>query len=187
MTRSSAGSARAWPVILLALLALIAIAPLIAHGCSCGHDFEFHLQSWLDAAAQLRHDAFDPARTISAAWNAGEPRFLFYPPLSWMLGGLLTLLLPFPAVPVAFTAIVLFGAAISMYNLALAYASPAPSQSSPPPSTSRAPTCSSPQLRAHRIRRIARHHMAALAAALGPARAASHPRPRALACSPLAQ
>ena len=125
MLRSSASSARAWPVALLALLALIAVAPLIAHGCSCGHDFEFHLQSWLDAAAQLRHGTVDPAWTVSAAWNAGEPRFLFYPPLSWMLGGLLTLLLPFPAVPVAFTAIVLFGAAVSMYILARAYASSA--------------------------------------------------------------
>jgi hypothetical protein len=105
------------------LLALIAVAPLIAHGCSCGHDFEFHLQSWLDASAQLRHGTFDPAWTISAAWNAGEPRFIFYPPLSWMLGAVLTLLLPFPAVPIAFTAIVLFGAAVSMYILARDYAS----------------------------------------------------------------
>ena len=122
MPRSTARSQRAWPAIFLALLALLAIAPLITHGCSCGHDFEFHLQSWLDAAAQMRHGTFDPSWTVSAAWNAGEPRFLFYPPLSWMLGALLTLLLPFPAVPIAFTAIALFGAAVSMYVLARAYA-----------------------------------------------------------------
>ena len=122
MPRSTAGFARAWPAIALALLAFIAVAPLIAHGCSCGHDFEFHLQSWLDASAQMRHGTLDPAWTNSAAWNAGEPRFLFYPPLSWMLGALLTLLLPFPAVPIAFTAIALFGAAVSMYIFARAYA-----------------------------------------------------------------
>jgi hypothetical protein len=73
----------------------------------------------------MRHGNIDPAWTISAAWNAGEPRFIFYPPLSWMLGALLTLLLPFPTVPIAFTAIALFGAAISMYILARAYAPPA--------------------------------------------------------------
>jgi len=122
MSRFTARSARAWPAALLALLALLAVIPLVAHGCSCGHDFEFHLQSWLDAAAQFRHGIPDPAWTNSAAWNAGEPRFLFYPPLSWMLGALLTLLLPFSAVPIAFTAFALFGAAVSMYKLAQAYA-----------------------------------------------------------------
>src|SRR6202012_698258 len=126
MHRSPAGFARAWPAILLPLLALAAVAPLIAHGCSCGHDFEFHLQSWLDAAAQMRHGTVDPAWTYSAAWNAGEPRFLFYPPLSWMLGALLTLALPIFVVPVIFTAICLAGAGLAMYRLARAYA-PRPS------------------------------------------------------------
>ena len=122
MSRFFAASSRARPAIILALLALIATAPLIAHRCSCGHDFEFHLQSWLDAAAQMRHGTLDPSWTTTAAWNAGEPRFLFYPPLSWMLGALLTLVLPFSAVPIAFTAIALFGAAISMYCLARVFA-----------------------------------------------------------------
>ena len=123
MLRSSAGFARAWPAILIPLLALIVVAPLIAHGVSCGHDFEFHLQSWLDAAAQMRHGTVDPAWTISAAWNAGEPRFLFYPPVSWMIGALLSLAMPLSAVPIVFTAVALLGAGATMYLLARDYAS----------------------------------------------------------------
>lgn len=125
MLRSSAGFARAWPAILLPLLALMIVVPLIAHGVSCGHDFEFHLQSWLDAAAQMRHGTLDPAWTISAAWNAGEPRFLFYPPVSWMIGALLSLAMPLSAVPVVFTAVALLGAGATMYLLARDYASQA--------------------------------------------------------------
>jgi uncharacterized membrane protein len=125
MHRSPVGYARALPVILLPLLALIVVAPLIAHGCSCGHDFEFHLQSWLDAAAQMRHGTLDPAWTVTAAWNAGEPRFLFYPPLSWLLGALLALTMPLSATPIVFTAIALLGSGTAMYLLARDYASPA--------------------------------------------------------------
>jgi hypothetical protein len=115
----------AWPYCILPLLALIAVVPLIVHGSSCGHDFDFHLQSWLDAAAQMRHGAVDPSWTISAAWNTGEPRFLFYPPLSWILGAVLSLVLPFSVVPVVFTWVALCGAAFTMYRLARAYAPPA--------------------------------------------------------------
>jgi hypothetical protein len=125
MHRSPAAFARAWPAIFLPLLALLASAPLIAHGCSCGHDFEFHLQSWLDAAAQMRHGTLDPAWTVTAAWNAGEPRFLFYPPLSWIFGALLALTMPLSAAPVVFTAVALLGSAIAMYLLARDYASTA--------------------------------------------------------------
>jgi len=108
----------------LPLLAFLTTLPLLLHGCSCGHDFGFHLQSWLDAAAQLRHGTFDPAWTYSAAWNAGEPRFLFYPPLSWMLGAALTLSLPISATPLVFTWLALLGAALAMYRLARAFVSP---------------------------------------------------------------
>src|SRR5215469_5274380 len=123
MHRPPGSSSRARPAILLPLLALIVVAPLITHGCSCGHDFDFHLQSWLDAAAQMRHGTLDPAWTVTAAWNAGEPRFLFYPPLSWIAGALLALMMPLSATPVVFTAVALFGSAVAMYLLAREYAS----------------------------------------------------------------
>jgi hypothetical protein len=107
--------------LLLALIALFAMHPLFAHGCSCGHDFDFHLQSWLDAAQQLRHGTLDPQWAFSPAWNAGEPRFVFYPPLSWLLGALLTLIFPIAAVPAIFTWIALTASACTMYRLARAF------------------------------------------------------------------
>src|SRR5580658_5516908 len=78
-------------LLLLPFAAFLVVLPLISNGCSCGHDFSFHLGSWRDAAPQLRHGILLPRWTISAAWNSGEPRFLFYPPLSWLLGAVLTL------------------------------------------------------------------------------------------------
>ncbi len=107
---------------LLPLAALIAVLPLLTGGHSCGHDFAFHMQSWLGAADQLRHGTLLPRWNFFAAYNAGEPRFLFYPPLSWLLGAVLTLLLPFHLVPTAVTWVILTVAGFSMYRLARAYA-----------------------------------------------------------------
>jgi hypothetical protein len=103
--------------LLIPLAALITCVPELLHGPSCGHDFVFHIQGWLDAAAQLRHAHF-PHWSTTAAWHAGEPRFTFYPPFSWLLGALLTTLLPPDAVPVAFTFLALTGAGLAMYRLA---------------------------------------------------------------------
>jgi hypothetical protein len=112
------------PLILLPLTALLITLPLILHGCSCGHDFDFHLQSWLDAAQQLRHGTLYPHWAFSAAYNAGEPRFIFYPPLSWMLGALLTMLFPITAAPAIYTWIALTAAGFAMHHLARQYTSP---------------------------------------------------------------
>ena len=49
---------------------------------------------------------------------AGEPRFVFYPPFSWMLGAILGVILPWAAAPIAFTLIVLTGCGFSMNKLA---------------------------------------------------------------------
>ncbi len=110
--------------ILIPLAALLATLPLILHGCSCGHDFDFHLQSWLDAAHQFRHGVLYPRWAFSPAWNAGEPRFLFYPPLSWLLGAVLTLIFPIAATPAIFTFIALTAAGFAMHHLASHFASP---------------------------------------------------------------
>jgi hypothetical protein len=120
--RRTSAERLAW--MMIPLLALIAVHPLIAHGCSCGHDFDFHVESWLDAATQFRQGVLRPQWTFSAAWNAGEPRFVFYPPLSWVLGALLTLLLPFNAAPIVFTWLALSGAGLAMFALARRFASP---------------------------------------------------------------
>ena len=110
--------------ILIPIAALLATLPLILHGCSCGHDFDFHLQSWLDAAQQLRHGTLYPHWAFSAAYNAGEPRFLFYPPLSWLLGALLTILFPIAATPAIYTFIALTAAGFAMHHLARHFTTP---------------------------------------------------------------
>ena len=110
-----------WPYLLLPLLAFCIVFPLILHGPSCGHDFGFHMQSWMDASAQIRQGHMLPRWAYSPAFNAGEPRFIFYPPLSWLLGSSLLLLLPSAAVPAAFTWVALSGAALGMYWLALCF------------------------------------------------------------------
>jgi hypothetical protein len=107
--------------VVIPLAALAAVLPLLWHGPSCGHDFDFHVLSWLEAASQLAHFSY-PRWAYTPAWNAGEPRFLFYPPLSWMLGALLGLGLPWHLVPAAFTWIALTLSGFSMHRLVRRYA-----------------------------------------------------------------
>jgi hypothetical protein len=102
-------------------IALLGVVPLLVYGPSCGHDFDFHLQSWLAVTAAWHGGVPAPQWLTSANYNAGEPRFLFYPPLSWLLGAALSLVLRWAVVPAAFTAICLCGAAVSMYRLARRY------------------------------------------------------------------
>ncbi len=105
-------------VLILPLLTLVIVSPLLRNGPSCGHDFGFHMQSWMDAGAQMRGGHPLPRWASSPAFNAGEPRFVFYPPLSWLLGSLLLIVFPAGLVPAAFTFVALTGAAMGMYGLA---------------------------------------------------------------------
>ena len=86
---------------IICLAALIATSPDLIRKTSCGHDFDFHLASWLDAAASWRHGIFYPHWAPSPNYGAGEPRFVFYPPLSWMLGAALGLIFPWKGVELA--------------------------------------------------------------------------------------
>jgi hypothetical protein len=88
------------PAIIL-FCAAVATLPQIVRGPSCGHDFDFHLVSWLDAQNAWRHGIAYPHWAPSPNFGAGEPRFIFYPPLTWMLGALLGIVLPWRFVPLA--------------------------------------------------------------------------------------
>ncbi|HEY2400722.1 MAG TPA: hypothetical protein VGI23_10230 [Steroidobacteraceae bacterium] len=120
-------------LLIIPLAALFAVHPLMVHGCSCGHDFDFHLVSWMEAAKQFGHGNPYPHWAYSPAFNAGEPRFVFYPPLSWVLGALLGLLLThlpgvseaagWNAVPIVFTWTALCASGFAMHRLSRAFAS----------------------------------------------------------------
>jgi hypothetical protein len=111
------------PQLLIPIAAFLATLPLILKGGSCGHDMVFHVQGWYDAAAQLRHLHY-PHWSFTSAWNAGEPRFIFYPPLSWLLGALLTLILPPQAAVSTFIFLSLTISGLTMYRLAAYFATP---------------------------------------------------------------
>lgn len=94
------------PIIIL-LAAALATAPQFFRGNSCGHDFDFHLISWLDCQSAWRLGIPYPHWTPNANFGAGEPRFVFYPPLTWMLGAALGSVLPWQLAPIALTFLLL--------------------------------------------------------------------------------
>jgi hypothetical protein len=96
----------------------VALAPQLVRGNSCGHDFDFHLLSWLDVQQSWRNGLFYPHWALSANFGAGEPRFVFYPPLTWMLGAALGLALPWQWVPMALTFLLLAGTGLATRALA---------------------------------------------------------------------
>ena len=124
-SNSFSGKQRALVPFVLALVALVVVLPLIVHGCSCGHDFDFHLLSWFEAANQIIHGDLHPHWAFTPAWNAGEPRFVFYPPLSWYIGALLGLVMPWTWTPIVYTWLVLTAAGIACHYLLRDYVPPA--------------------------------------------------------------
>jgi hypothetical protein len=107
----------AGPAVIL-LAAAVAVTPQLVHGPSCGHDFDFHLVSWFDCLNSWRHGILYPHWAGSANFGAGEPRFVFYPPLTWMLGAALGLILPWTLVPLALTFLLLAATGLATRALA---------------------------------------------------------------------
>jgi hypothetical protein len=104
--------------VVLAGACLVAIAPFFWWGSPSGHDFEFHMFSWMEVLGQWKHGIAYPRWAALAHWGYGEARFLFYPPASWTLGAALGAILPWKVVPGAYCWIVLTLAGAAMYRLA---------------------------------------------------------------------
>ena len=107
----------AGPLVVL-LAALLATAALLIRATSCGHDFDFHLISWIDCLHSWRQGILYPHWSPSPNYGAGEPRFVFYPPLTWMLGAAMGAILPWSAVPLAMTILLLAATGLATRALA---------------------------------------------------------------------
>ena len=94
------------------------ISPLFFLGNPSGHDIQFHLSSWMDAARQWHEGIIFPRWSEWANWGFGEPRFIFYPPASWLLGAALGSILPWSLVPGAMIWIALIVAGMCMWIFA---------------------------------------------------------------------
>jgi hypothetical protein len=111
---------------LILLAATLATAPILLHGSFCGDDFEFHADSWFDVQQSWLHGIPYPHWMPSANYSAGEPRFMFYPPLTWMLGAALGFVLAWPLVPVAMIFLFLAATGFAVRALALEVLADAP-------------------------------------------------------------
>jgi hypothetical protein len=98
--------------------AFLVILPFFLFGNPSGHDFEFHVNSWMEVLGQWRQGIIYPRWAALGQYGYGEARFIFYPPASWTLGAALGALLPWKAVPGAFVWLALTLSGCSMFLLA---------------------------------------------------------------------
>jgi hypothetical protein len=100
------------------VLASALVTPMVFLGNASGHDFQPHLASWLEVAAQWREGTFYPSWAGGANFGFGEPRFIFYPPASWIIGAALGSVLPWRMVPGTFIWLAVLAGCLSMWYFA---------------------------------------------------------------------
>ena len=115
--RDSAASIFPAPLLIVMATAFLVVLPFFFLGNPSGHDFEFHVNSWMEVLGQWKHGIVYPRWSALAQYGYGEARFIFYPPASWTLGAALGTLLPWKAVPGVYVWLALTLSGCSMFLL----------------------------------------------------------------------
>lgn len=105
------------PLAAIAGAAFAVEIPFFFYGTPSGHDVEFHLYSWLEVLAQWKQGTMFPRWAAMANFAYGEPRFLFYPPASWIFGAILSAIFPWGIASAVYIWLALVLAGISMFAL----------------------------------------------------------------------
>src|SRR5579871_6647034 len=106
------------PLLAIAAAALAVEIPFLHFGTPSGHDVEFHLYSWLEVLTHWQQGVWLPRWAALAHFGYGEPRFIFYPPASWLLGSLLSSIVPWRVASAVYIWVALVLAGASMFTLA---------------------------------------------------------------------
>ncbi len=110
---------------MIAVAATLATLPIAFRGNPWGHDVNLHLRSWMDAAQQFREGNVFPRWAAGANQGFGEPFFIFYPPLSRLIGMTLGLILPWKIVSGIYIWLMLLLAGVAMWKCASEWLAPA--------------------------------------------------------------
>jgi hypothetical protein len=109
------------PALVIMGAAFALVFPFFFLGNPSGHDFEFHVLTWMEVVNQWKQGVFYPRWAEFAHYAYGEARFLFYPPTSWSLGALIGTLLPWKMASGAYAWCALTASGTSMFLLARRY------------------------------------------------------------------
>src|SRR5258708_20510170 len=105
------------PVLTIVVTAVALFLPSLFCGIPSGHDFEFHLNSWMEVLSQWRLGILYPRWAALAHFGYGEARFIFYPPISWVFRAALGSFLPWWIAPSVYEWIALTLSCSSMFLL----------------------------------------------------------------------
>ena len=72
---------------LIMLTATAAVMPMVLFGTPLGHDLDYQVPSWMETADQFRQGILFQHWVALTNHGFGEPYFIFYPPLSRLIGG----------------------------------------------------------------------------------------------------
>jgi len=109
---------------IIVLTATLAVTPMMFFGIPLGHDLDFQMPGWMEAADQLRQGIIFHRWSAATNHGFGEPFFIFYPPLSRMIGAILGLVLPWRMVPGVYVWMVLIAAGVVMWKCAQEWLQP---------------------------------------------------------------